>query len=170
MAEHLSDSDNSTGLPIGDRLVDFDYVHRQPGYLTFVFWVICLFGIWHVVTNIYVNESGLWQNCIHFAGFGLLGAITTAGSKKSDKDRWLLANILFGTAIALSALWVAFAENGIYERTLAETGQSWQCTIVDWAAGFIVVIGAIEMTRRLTGWIIPVLVVLSLSYLSLIHI
>ena len=60
---------------------------------------------------------------------------------------------------------MAHAENGVYARTLAKTGQSWQFTPIDWIAGFIVIIGAIEITRRLTGWIIPILVILSISYI-----
>ena len=61
-------------------------------------------------------------------------------------------------------MWIAYLENGIYERTLAKTGQSWQFRPIDWFAGFMVVFGAIELTRRLTGWIIPMLVLLALSY------
>ncbi len=37
--------------------------------------------------------------------------------------------------------------------------------MIDWAAGIIVIVAAIDLTRRLTGWIIPVLVVIALSYI-----
>ena len=42
-----------------------------------------LFALWHVATNVYLNEPGLWQNAIHFAGFGFLAAVTISpwGSK-----------------------------------------------------------------------------------------
>ena len=31
-----------------------------------------VFGLWHVVTNVYLIEPGRWQNAIHFAGFAFL--------------------------------------------------------------------------------------------------
>jgi len=32
------------------------------------------FGIWHILTNLFLNEPGLWQNAIHFAGFAFLAS------------------------------------------------------------------------------------------------
>lgn len=155
---------NASSVPFKDRLIDLDFVISKPFPYLIIFIAICLFGIWHVLTNVWLNEGGLWQNCIHFAGFGLLGAITTVNVEKRGFDSWFWINVLFGCLIAFSSLWVAHAENGVYERTLAKTGQSWQFTYIDWFAGFMVIFGAIELTRRLTGWIIPILVILALSY------
>lgn len=132
------------------------------------------FALWHILTNVLWIEPGKWQNCIHFAGFALLAAYTTASSSLSNDgssqdsnriDFKLIANILFGVAIFVSALWIAYAENGVYERTLAKTGLPWQFTWADKIAAFFVLFGVIELTRRLTGWIIPILVVVSLSYI-----
>ncbi len=154
--------DNETSFK--DRLVDLDFVLSKPFPYVPIYIVICLFGIWHILTNVWLNEGGLWQNAIHFAGFGLLGAITTSKVDKHGFDKRFWFNVVFGCLIAFSALWIAHAENGVYARTLAKTGQSWQFTIVDWLAGGIAIVGAIELTRRLTGWIIPILVILALSY------
>lgn len=147
-----------------DRLVDLDIARATPFPYLFIFLGICAFGVWHIATNVYLNEKGFWQNCIHFAGFGLLAAITTSKVDQRGFDTRFWLNVLFGLLIAFSALWVAYAENGIYERTLAKTGLSWQFRPIDWFAGIMVVVGAIELTRRLTGLIIPILVVLALSY------
>ena len=137
------------------------------GWLTIA--AIASFGLWHILTNILWIEPGKWQNCIHFAGFALLAAYTTAPSSSSKSagtlDFKLIANVLFGIAIFISALWIAYAENGIYERTLAKTGLAWQFTWADKIAAFVVIVGVIELTRRLTGWIIPALVCISLSYI-----
>jgi len=158
-----STSDQNTGL-FKDSLVDLDFVLSKPSPYLPIFIAICLFGIWHVLTNVWLNEGGLWQNCIHFAGFGLLAAITTSKVDTRGFDSRFWMNVVFGCLIAFSSLWIAHAENGVYARTLAKTGQSWQFTYVDWFAGFMVIFGAIELTRRLTGWIIPILVILALSY------
>lgn len=151
------------------RLFDFSYTLQQGGLWWISSLLICLFAIWHVVTNTFLVEPGRWQNCIHFAGFALVAALTTRSFKGRDSAARqsgfsILANGAFGCLLAASSLWIAFAENGIYARTLAKTGQAWQFTAIDWIAGFAVVLGVIELTRRLTGWIIPMLIVLSLSY------
>lgn len=124
------------------------------------------FGIWHILTNIYLVEPGLWQNAIHFAGFAFLASVTFSpfGKKTSSKFA-LLFDISYGLAIAAAALWVAGSENGIYERTLAVTGQSWQFSLVDWAAGILLIFAALDLSRRVSGWVIPILIILSLSYI-----
>ena len=148
------------------RLFSLDHALQNPWpWLPGIF-LIGAFGLWHLATNVVLNEPGLWQNAIHFAGFAFLGAITTRsfGSGRQPKCS-VIANGLFGIAIAVSALWIAGAEDGLYQRTLAQTGLPWQFGTLDWIAGFIVVVGVIELTRRLTGWIIPILVIISLAYI-----
>jgi TRAP transporter 4TM/12TM fusion protein len=148
------------------RLFSFDHAVQNPWPWMVGIVLISLFALWHIATNVFLNEPGRWQNAIHFAGFAFFAAITTRSFGKGDQPAWSVwANGLFAVAIAASSLWIAFAENGIYERTLAETGLPWQFGPVDWLAGFIVIVGVIELTRRLTGWIIPVLVITSLAYI-----
>lgn len=149
------------------RLFSFDHALQNPWPWLPGILLVAAFGLWHLATNVAINEPGLWQNAIHFAGFSFLAAITTRsfGSMRRQPAWSVWANGLFGVSIAVSSLWIAAAEDGIYQRTLAETGLSWQFGPLDWLAGFIVVFGVIELTRRLTGWIIPILVVTSLSYI-----
>jgi len=125
---------------------------------------IVAFALWHILTNIWLIEPGLWQNCIHFAGFALLATVSTGyGQNKPQSNGMLLFNIALGCAIAASSLWIAWAENGVYARTLAKTGQAWQFTTLDWIAAITVIVGVTELTRRLTGWIIPILIATSLG-------
>ncbi|MGQ7845404.1 TRAP transporter permease [Granulosicoccus sp. 3-233] len=149
-----------------EQLFSLDHAMQNPWPWAGGLALITLFSLWHIATNVYLTEPGLWQNAIHFAGFALIAAITTRTFNSDTQPRWSLwLNILFGVAMALSALWIAHAETGLYERTLAQSGQSWQFGPLEWVAGIIVVVGVVELTRRLTGWIIPILVILSLSYI-----
>ncbi|GGE37903.1 TRAP transporter permease [Actibacterium pelagium] len=124
------------------------------------------FGIWHVVTNVALIEPGRWQNAIHFAGFAFLASVMYSpfGARAESKGAWIF-DLSYGIIVAAAALWVAGAENSVYDRSLAVTGQGWQLTIVDWAAGFILVFACIDLSRRVSGWVIPILVVLALSYI-----
>lgn len=151
---------------VKSKLYSLEFAKENPLPWAIGFALIALFAVWHVATNVFLNEPGLWQNTIHFGGFAFLAAVTTRTFNRGKQSRAsLIANTLFGLAIACSALWIAGAENGIYERTLAKTGLPWQFGPLDWMAGFIVIIGVIELTRRLTGWVIPILVIISLSYI-----
>ncbi|MDA1311303.1 MAG: TRAP transporter fused permease subunit [Proteobacteria bacterium] len=163
-AELVSPAETVRGFRGG--IVDLDYSLARIWRYGPTLAVICAFGLWHVATNLFINEPDLWQNAIHFAGFAFLGFATFATFKRHAERPWSIAfDIALGLIVAASALWVASAETGLYIRTLATTGQEWQLTFVDWAAGLIVIAAAIELTRRLTGWIIPVLVIVSLSYI-----
>lgn len=124
------------------------------------------FGIWHIATNVYLNEPGLWQNAIHFGGFAFLAAITLSpfGRRSNSPIAWCV-DLSYATLIAASAMWVAGSENAIYERSLAVTGQGWQLSWVDWTAGCILIFACVDLSRRVSGWVIPILVILSLSYI-----
>ncbi|MEM6638058.1 MAG: TRAP transporter fused permease subunit [Pseudomonadota bacterium] len=123
------------------------------------------FGLWHVLTNVYLIEPGKWQNAIHFAGFAFFASVLYPISRNPQgRGAWAF-DIAYGLLVAASALWVAGAENSVYERSLAVTGQGWQLTVIDWAAGFILIFASIDLARRVSGWVIPILVVLALSYI-----
>ncbi len=151
---------------VKDRLFDIDSIVSMPWYAKLCFAGTIVFALWHLATNLVLHEPGRWQNAIHFAGFAFLAAVTTRTfSKNSATHLSIIVNTVFGFLIAASSLWIAFAENGIYERTLAQTGLPWQFTPIDWMAGVIVIVGVIELTRRLTGWIIPILIILAMGYI-----
>ena len=125
-----------------------------------------LFGLWHILTNVYLIEPGRWQNAIHFAGFAFLGSVLYSPFKSRKPHRFgFVFAVAYGLLVAASALWVAGAENAVYERTLSVTGQAWQLTLFDWAAGIILIVAAIDLSRRVAGWVIPILVILALCYI-----
>jgi len=148
-----------------ERIFDVEFARNNKAY-----WLptsmIVAFGLWHIVTNLYLNEPGSWQNCIHFGGFALIAAISSP-TFRFEKDRaWAIGlDILYGLIVFAAACWIAYAEDGLYTRTLAKTGQTWQLTFLDWAAGLTVIFAAIDLTRRLTGWIIPILIIVAMSYI-----
>lgn len=132
----------------------------------FVVVLAVVFAVWHILTNIYLNEPGKWQNAIHFAGFAFLASVTLSPFGKYADRKWaIFLDFTYGLLIAAAAFWVAGAENGIYQRTLAITGQAWQFGIIDWAAGLLLIFAALDLSRRVSGWVIPILIITSLSYI-----
>ncbi|NNE86935.1 MAG: TRAP transporter fused permease subunit [Silicimonas sp.] len=147
-----------------EALMRFDRDNGLLGWSVAIFAVA--FGIWHVVTNVYWIEPGKFQNAIHFAGFAFLASMLYSPFGARSETTFARAfDLAYGLAVAAAALWIAWGENAVYDRTLAVTGQSWQFTPLDWIAGFLLIFAAIDLSRRVSGWVIPILIVLSLSYI-----
>jgi TRAP transporter 4TM/12TM fusion protein len=135
-----------------------------PRQLILIFALV--FAVWHVLTNVYLTEPGLWQNAIHFGGFAFLASVTFSPWGKRSNQTWAwVFDIVYGLAVAVAALWVAGSEASLYDRSLAVTGQGWQFRLIDWAAGLLVIFACVDLSRRVAGWVIPILIGLALSYI-----
>ncbi len=136
--------------------------YHDPQFLT---WISAGLGvalaIGHIWMNIFGNVSTLLQNGIHFAGFALLCSLAYPYSPKifARFPALRALDIWFGLSVAASAIYLVLAEDDIYARGV-------RLVPLDWIAGIITIIGAIEFTRRTTGWIIPILIIIALSYIS----
>jgi TRAP transporter 4TM/12TM fusion protein len=122
--------------------------------------VAVVISLAHIWMNSFGNVATLTQNGFHFAGFVLLCALV---SPIADAD-WAriravrVFDIGFGLAVAAAAIYVLNAENAVYDRGVRLI---WS----DWLAGALCILGVLEFTRRTTGWIIPILIFLSLTYI-----
>ena len=116
-----------------DGLLSIDPAEGTPNGLRWAVVIIAVvFGLWHVATNVYLTEPTRWQNAIHFAGFAFLAAVIYPAFQRTVKSRAaLLIDVAYALIVAASALWIAAAETGLYERSLAETVLSWLSGPVD---------------------------------------
>lgn len=122
-------------------------------------WAAFGFALFHIYCNVFASISELWLAAVHFGGFCALCALMANESDKLSRlsvGYWLNAS-LAGLAIATSAYLILF-ENALYAR---ET----EYIATDYLFSFIAIGLAIEFTRRTTGWFMPILIVLSLSYI-----
>ena len=104
--------------------------------------------------------SELQRNAFHFAGFAALAAIIyPMWRRPSGEFSPLLVDMLFGLAVGASAIWLTYAENAIYDRGV-------KFALPDWIAAVLCILGALELTRRVAGLVIPILIILALSYVA----
>ena len=104
--------------------------------------------------------SEFQRNVLHFAGFVLLAAVLyppLPRAKSSAFWRWF--DLAFGAAVAVSAYWFVLNDTRLY-------GENDPFGPLDWAAAILVVLGAIEFTRRVAGLVIPILIVVALTYVT----
>lgn len=126
---------------------------------TYLRWAAFFFALFHIYCNVFASISELWLSAIHFGGFCAICALMANESdsvSRSSLTYW--TNIgLACLAIATSAYLMLF-ENALYAR---ET----EYIFSDYVFSLIAIALAIEFTRRTTGWFMPVLILLSLSYI-----
>ncbi|MEM1289116.1 MAG: TRAP transporter fused permease subunit [Pseudomonadota bacterium] len=117
-------------------------------------------SLFHLYANFIGTLSTFWLTGIHFAGFAFLAAVRyPLFHAKTEKGRQIVfaADVVFGFVVSLATLLLIGSENAIYARGVSLSPQEWVYAI-------IVILGAIELTRRATGLIIPILILVALSY------
>lgn len=123
--------------------------------------VLCFaIAVGHIYVAFDPIISELQRNAYHFAGFAFLAAAYNPLISGQVRSRGMLIfDLVFGTLVAAAAIYLPMAETPIYDRGV---NLIW----LDWVAIALCVIGGIEFTRRMTGVVIPVLVILSLTYVG----
>ncbi len=115
-------------------------------------------SLMHLWFNVLTVLSPLWQNSLHFAGFALMAALVYP-LRRNPTPVWLSLDILLGLLAAGSAIYLIAMEDAIYARGV-------RMVPAEWAAGIILILCALEFTRRVAGWFIPVLIIAALSYIG----
>ena len=123
--------------------------------------VCALIALFHLYVAIDPVVSELTRNALHYGMFGFLAAVLypALGPGWRENRALALLDTIFGLAVAASAVWLLNAESAIYDRGV-------NLAPMDWLAIAVAILGAVELTRRLTGFIIPALILLSLTYVG----
>ncbi len=122
-------------------------------------WAAFFFAIFHIYCNVFASISELWLSAIHFGGFCAICAFIANEAEDIDSrsiQYWINISLAV-IAIATSSYLILF-ENALYAR---ET----EYILSDYVFSLIAVGLAIEFTRRTTGWFMPILILVSLSYI-----
>ena len=122
-------------------------------------WAAFAFAVFHIYCNVFASISELWLSAIHFGGFCAIFALMANETEDIDRNSfqfWINVALAL-IAISTSSYLILF-ENALYAR---ET----EFIISDYIFALLAVGLAIEFTRRTTGWFMPVLILISLSYI-----
>ncbi|MEX0738617.1 MAG: TRAP transporter fused permease subunit [Pseudohongiella sp.] len=124
-------------------------------------WAAFLFALFHVYVNVFATMSELWFSTIHFGGFVALCALSS-NEKNADGVTPTLPMKILNVALAVAAViitaYMILFEDALYAREA-------EFILSDYIITAVAVALAIEFTRRTTGWFMPVLILISLSYI-----
>ena len=124
-------------------------------------WAAFLFALFHVYANVFATIPELWFSAIHFGGFAVLCALSGNEANINNQKPSLLiqiSNVVLAALAVLVTAYLILFEDALYAR---EAEFIWS----DYVVTGIAVLLAIEMTRRTTGWFMPILIMISLSYI-----
>ncbi|MGR0278449.1 TRAP transporter permease [Marinomonas dokdonensis] len=156
---------SSPATPAEDNdinLEEFETKYRSGTLLNRIVFAISIFL---AVAHIYINTIGtlpeLWVSAFHFAGFGTLCALLIpAHPKWRDSKLAIIMDGVIVAALIAMVLYIVFFEDALYARGVTfNTG--------DWIVSSVAVLLALELIRRTSGWFIPFLIVVALTYVVL---
>lgn len=134
------------------------------GPLNMLVIAVCLIlSVGHLYLAIFPVLSEYERNVFHFAGFAFLAALLYPVLPRVSLKKSRVAmgfDIALGLIAVGGATWMALAEDAIYARGV-------NLAPMDWVAAIATIIAATELTRRVSGLVIPVLIVLALTYVGL---
>ncbi|MGB0497297.1 MAG: TRAP transporter permease [Rubricella sp.] len=100
------------------------------------------------------------RNVFHFGGFAILAAVLYPTIKSAKSSRGVAVfDLCLGLSAALAGWWFVLNDARLY-------GATEPFGPLDWIAAIVLVVTATELTRRVAGLVIPVLIVLSLTYVA----
>ncbi|WP_404361932.1 TRAP transporter permease [Marinobacter sp.] len=128
--------------------------------------VIFVLAIGIALSHLYFNTvsvmSELWISALHFGMFGLLCTLTMPFiSARSRAGRRLVfgVDLALGLAAVGCALYLPAFEDALYDRGVI-------FSTADWVVSIAAVVLILEFARRTTGWFIPLLCIVALTYVA----
>jgi len=160
LADNKSDTDTGFETEFGESEATVRGEDSPVGRI--VFWVGIAVAAFHVYFNTFGTLSELWTSAIHFGSFGFLCALVfpfARARRPGAQGAILTVDVVLGVMAALSAAYLIYNEQALFDRGV-------RFLPLDWIVSIIGIALAIEFTRRTTGWIIPALIIISLSYVA----
>ncbi len=123
-------------------------------------------GLFHIYYNTVGSISENHLTAVHYGGFGALCALLYPSVKAHSPmasrwpmiARWVVCwDVFIACLVMACCIYLIFFESDLYQRGVVFNAQ-------DWLFSAIAVVSAIELSRRALGWLIPVLIVVTLSY------
>jgi len=153
----VNDDTEATGPAVGPGLREFGGA-AGLAITAFAFAISAV----HLFVAIWPVLADFDRNVLHFGGFAILCALLYPMSSADWARRpwavWL--DLALGLLAAGAAAWFVLNEERIY-------GATQPFGPVDWLAAGILVVLAAEFARRVAGLVIPVLIVLSITYIAM---
>ena len=117
--------------------------------------VISLFHLW---VNTFGTISEFWRNSLHLGMLGAIGFLIYPLRPSAKTIGSTIIDLGLSGLMLFSSVYFILVENALIERNL-------ELTVVDSVVGVVAIVLTLELVRRTSGIVIPLLGVLFLSYI-----
>jgi len=118
-----------------------------------------LIALFHFYVNLRGGISDLWFNAAHFSFLASLGFLLYRAGKNSDPDRIPWYDLLLALLALVPFFYIMATEESIYTSSGSIVMGPMDLIV---SGGTILL--ALEIVRRTTGWIIPILMMIAIGY------
>ena len=125
----------------------------------FVFVYAILISLFHFYINIYGGLSDLWFNASHFSLLASVGFLSYRSSKYSNDEFVSIFDILLSILVLVPALYMIGFEESLYQEADGSM-RFWDLNVA-----VLSIVLSIEITRRTTGLIIPIIMLTAIGYI-----
>ncbi|MDW5378944.1 TRAP transporter permease, partial [Halomonas sp. HP20-15] len=135
---------------------------QHPWLGRFLFGFAIVTSLVHLYFNTFSTISTLWTSAMHFGFFGVLCALSVPMARPAGagaKRLVLGIDIILALATAGCVIYLMAFEDALYARGVTFIAS-------DWVASIVAVALVLEFARRTTGWFIPVLCLIALTYVA----
>ncbi|WP_447554425.1 TRAP transporter permease [Vreelandella sp. EE22] len=153
ISEQIRDDEDASAAE--DRL-------QHPWLGRFLFGFAIITAVVHLYFNTFSTLSTLWTSALHFGFFGVLCALSVPivrAQGKGSRRLALVIDVILALTAASCALYLLAFEDALYNRGVTFIASDWIVSIL--AVGLI-----LEFARRTTGWFIPMLCLVALTYVA----
>jgi len=121
-------------------------------------WIAAGVAAFHIWANTFGDLSDLWRNALHLGLLGFLGFILYPGIKRKTPHKVLaVVSFVFALALLSTSVYLILFEEALHNRNEVSV-------LADLIFAGIAVVLALELARRTSGYVIPVLALAFLSY------
>nr|SHN99881.1 Putative uncharacterized protein [Moritella viscosa] len=145
---------------VEEKLEQFESVTRTdfPWVTAFISGCGVVLSILHIWFNTFATIPELWASATHFAGFSVICALWYPAHKSLKSSKLALGvDIIIALAALVCLAYIPFAEDALYARGV-------RFVTSDWVFSIMAIIIVLELIRRTIGWFIPMLIMISLTY------
>ena len=133
-------------------------VHPRARLQPLIYGLAVLVSLFHLWVNSFGIIGEFWRNSLHLGTLGAMGFLLYPWHSEWQRRWFTIIDIGLGGLMLLSSVYFISVENALIERNL-------ELTAVDSAVGIIAIVLTLELARRTTGIVIPLLGTFFLSYI-----
>ena len=122
-----------------------------------VYWLAVFTSFFHLWVNSFGTISEFWRNSLHLGLLGSIGFLLYPLRPTLKSRWWVVIDVVLSILILLTAIYFMTAENAIIARNL-------ELTTLDSIVGIVAIVLTLELARRTSGIVIPLLGTFFLSY------